>query len=137
VGDGPERAKLHGVVQANKLERHVVFLGPVKDVRLTLLAMDIFVLTSASETFSNAALEAMAMEKPVVLSTVGGATEMVFEGVNGYLYQSGNVTELVTILHRLIVDDETRQNMGRMARSVVAERFTLARMVDAYEDLAT
>jgi glycosyltransferase involved in cell wall biosynthesis len=138
VGGGPEHDKLQAMVRDKGLEHHVVLLGQVKDVRPALLAMDIFVLTSSSvETFSNAALEAMSMEKPVVLSNIGGAAEMVVEGMNGCLYPSGDIAKLVTVLRRLVADEAIRQMMGKMARAVVSERFSLARMTDAYENIVT
>ena len=68
AGDGPERNALRGMAADLGVAERVVFAGDLADVRPALLAMDVFVLTSkAVETFSNAALEAMAMARPVVL----------------------------------------------------------------------
>ena len=133
AGDGPERMNLERLIQSKQLGDKVFLLGEVRDVRPVLAMTDVFVMTSASETFSNAALEAMSMGKPVVMSNVGGTQEMVTNGHNGYLYKKGNVDELVGILRKLMRDLEIRRRLADNARSSVLEKFTFSRMVDAYE----
>jgi glycosyltransferase involved in cell wall biosynthesis len=134
VGDGPERAALERLAQATGLAEHIRFVGEMSDVRQALYAMDVFALTSIkSETFSNAALEAMAMARPVVLSQLGGAAEMVDPGRTGYLYPVGDVEGLTAYLRRLAEDTEHRRKLGREARQRVLERFAFERMIDGYE----
>lgn len=137
VGDGVERDPLQGMVASLGLQDRIVFAGELADVRPALLAMDVFVLTSkAVETFSNAALEAMAMGRPVVLSDVGGAREMVVEGRNGYVYPKGDVERLAQILKLLDDRPDLRNALGDAGRAMVEERFSFSRMVDEYERLA-
>ena len=132
VGEGRTRPDIQQLVAAKGLQGRVTFIGSQDDVRDALAAMDIFVLASTSvETFSNAALEAMAMEKAVILSRVGGAAEMVGEGENGILYESGNVEELVSAV-KLLSDGTTRDRYARNARARVCELFTLERMAASY-----
>lgn len=134
VGEGRTRPEIQQLVAAKGLQERVTFLGPQHDVREALAAMDIFVLASTSvETFSNAALEAMAMQKAVVLSRIGGAAEMIGEGENGILYEAGNVEELVAAV-KLLSDSTTRDRYARNARARVCDLFTLERMARAYED---
>jgi len=134
VGDGPERAALERQAKEAGLEDHLIFLGERSDVRPALYAMDVFALTSVkSETFSNAALEAMAMQRPVVLLRLGGAAEMVAEGCSGFLYPVGDVARLMQILRRLVEKPALRRDVGRAARKRVLEHFEFERMVDAYE----
>jgi glycosyltransferase involved in cell wall biosynthesis len=98
--------------------------------------MDVFVLPSlAVETFSNAALEAMAMERPVVLSDIGGATEMVTHGQNGYVFHKGDDSTLERILTALNNSPDLRRDVGRAGRATVEARFSFQRMADAYERL--
>ncbi|HEX5513019.1 MAG TPA: glycosyltransferase family 4 protein [Gammaproteobacteria bacterium] len=134
VGGGPERAALERLARTTGLAEHIRFVGEMSDVRQALYAMDVFALTSVkSETFSNAALEAMAMARPVVLSQLGGAAEMVDAGRSGYLYQVGDVDGLIAHLRRLAEDAEHRRELGREARQRVLARFTFERMIDGYE----
>jgi glycosyltransferase involved in cell wall biosynthesis len=90
------------------------------------------VFTSHSETFSIAALEAMAMAKPVVMTDVGGASEQVVPGETGYLFRRGDTAALAGHLVQL-ADPATRRQMGQRACSTVSEKFSLGVMVGAYE----
>ena len=68
------------------MEEYIKFTGPIKDVRPFYWASNLFTLSSTSvETFSLAALEAMACGLASVLTRIGGADEMIVEGLNGYL----------------------------------------------------
>ncbi len=136
VGNGPEHGPLTERVAQLGLSDDVCFLGECHDVRGALYAMDIFVLTSVSvETFSNAALEAMAMSLPVVLSDIGGATEMVEENLNGLLYSVGQASELAARLRYLLDNPDERRRMGEAGRQIVLERFSFERMLKQYEEL--
>jgi glycosyltransferase involved in cell wall biosynthesis len=111
--------------------------GEFEDVRPVLAAIDIFVLPSvAVESFSNSALEAMAMGRPVILSDIGGAREMIDDGVEGYVVSP---TELAARLPALIAalhgDTRRRLQMGLAARVRVIERFSMASMSAAYRGL--
>ena len=84
------------------------------------------------ETFSLAALEAMALGRPVVHSDIGGAAEMIEPGENGFLFPVGDTEALVDRLARLL-DRVDRERMGRRARETVRTRFSEHAMVDRYE----
>jgi glycosyltransferase involved in cell wall biosynthesis len=105
------------------------------DVRPQIAEMDVFVLTSITETFSNAALEAMAMGCPVVMSRVGGASEMIVNGYNGFLYESGRPDALARTRAGLAADTETRRRLSGNARTIATTRFGFAYMVEKYEML--
>ena len=105
------------------------------DVRPLLAACDTVALCStAVETFSLAALEAMALGRPVVLSDIGGAAEMVRPGVEGFLFPAGDTAALVGRLAAL-ADADVRSPMGAAARETVLARFSEDAMVERYEAL--
>ena len=135
VGGGEKELALKKKAADAGVSDFIRFPGEMHDVRSALAAMDVFVLTSLSETFSNAALEAMAMGRPVVLSDVGGAREMVWEGVNGHLYPPSDIVHLTSILGKLAADSHALRRMGEEARRTIVERFSFSRMVDEYEAL--
>jgi glycosyltransferase involved in cell wall biosynthesis len=132
VGDGPRRPMVETVVQNCGLREDVFFAGLQKDVRPYLRLMDCFVISSNQETFSLAALEAMAAGKPLLMTDVGGAAEMLENGVNGYLFSPGAVDDLVEHVSNLI-DRGLIEEMGKNSRRIVTERFTLQKMVREYE----
>ena len=135
IGDGPMRAAVEARARALGLAGAVQITGYQRDVRAPLAACDVVALCSdAVETFSLAALEAMALERPVVHSETGGAAEMIQPGENGYLFPVRDTAALVERLARL-ESPAARQAMGRAARATVQARFSEAAMVDRYENL--
>jgi len=103
-------------------------------VRPLLAAADVIALCSTTETFSLAALEAMAIGRPVVLSEVGGAAEMVRPAREGFLFPVGDTRALVDRLTALHGAD-LRRRAGAAARETVEARFSERAMVDRYETL--
>ncbi len=97
--------------------------------------MDVFILPSSAEIFSNAALEAMAMARAVVLSDIGGAAEMVQHGKSGMLFPTGDIDTLASILADLHASPEMRRSLGIAARRRVLELFRFADMVSRYATL--
>jgi glycosyltransferase involved in cell wall biosynthesis len=105
------------------------------DVRPYIALCNVMVLPSHTiETFSIAALESMALGKPLVLSDVGGASEQVISGVNGFLFPAGDIQALTQHLETL--SKRTLQlEMGERAAALVRERFTLQRMLQSYSNM--
>jgi glycosyltransferase involved in cell wall biosynthesis len=137
VGDGTERPRIVEEIERQGLSGFVVLVGETRDVRPHLAQMDVFALTStAVETFSNAALEAMACGVPVVCSRIGGMEELISHG-GGMSYEPGNVPELTALLARLLSDDLERARLARAARHAAVEHFGWDRMVDRFVILAS
>jgi glycosyltransferase involved in cell wall biosynthesis len=135
IGDGEMRPAIEARARELGVADAVVITGFQTNVRPFLAAIDVAVLCStAVETFSLAALEAMALGKPVVLSEIGGAAEMVFPGHNGFLFPVGDTDALVDRLLRL-ADPVACRLMGDRARGVVEVFFSEKTMVDRYERL--
>ena len=137
AGDGPMREPLARRAAELGIADRVHFLGAVTDVRPVLSALDIFVLPStAVESFSNAALEAMSMGRPVILSDIGGAREMITGGVEGYVVSPTELAaRLPALLAALYADRRKRQQMGAAARSRAVNCFSQPAMVASYRGL--
>lgn len=129
VGDGPLRSELEDLCDRLGLNANVVFAGVRRDVARVLGAMDIFALTSRTECFPIAVLEAMASGLPVVSTNVGGIPEMVSDGVSGFLVPKGDAVGLANRLLDILTDPVTGQRMGHAARDRVASEFQLTRTV--------
>ena len=105
--------------------------GFLSDVRSAISICDVMVLVSHSETFSVAALEAMALGKPMIMSDIGGANEQVVEGVNGFLYPPKHIDALIERIRQMNAPCR-RKRMGAAARKMVIEHFSIERMIQQY-----
>jgi glycosyltransferase involved in cell wall biosynthesis len=134
IGDGPRRREIERQIAELQLTGHAVIAGHRTDVRPYIACCDVMTLTShAVETFSIAALESMALGKPMVLTRIGGAEEQVRHGTNGFLYERGDVAALAQLLRRLTAATD-RLSMGAVAARDVRERFTIQRMIERFSD---
>lgn len=134
IGDGGQRSTVEAHARRMNVAGYVTITGMRNDVRPYLAACDVVTLCSLTETFSLAALEAMATGRPLVLSDVGGAAEMISPGWNGLLFRVGDTDDYVNCLARL-ADRGSARRMGRNARHAVEQLFSAQTMTDRYEDL--
>jgi glycosyltransferase involved in cell wall biosynthesis len=134
IGDGEERAAIEARARALGVADRFVISGFQEDVRPFISACDVVALTSFTEAFSLAAIEAMALGRPVVHPAVGGAAEMIHSGHEGWLFPVGDTATLVDRLAAL-ADPVLRTRMGENARATVAARFSERTMVERYEQL--
>jgi glycosyltransferase involved in cell wall biosynthesis len=133
IGEGATRAAIEARARLRGVAGEVLITGVQEDVRPLLAACDVAALCSTRvETFSIAALEAMALARPVVHADLGGAAEMITSGHNGFLFPVGDTPALVERLAAL-AEAQLRNRMGAAARESVAERFAERAMVDRYE----
>lgn len=135
VGDGPERDYLKSRSAAQGLAGSVRFMGWRRDVARLLSVMDVFVLCSDSEGTSLALLEAMAASRPVVATAVGGTPAVLGHVLAGQLVPPRNLNKLVELLSAMLSDRERRDHVGRLARQVVVDSYTVDGMTRRYHDL--
>jgi glycosyltransferase involved in cell wall biosynthesis len=137
AGDGPMRDHLRRRAADLEVSDRVHFIGEIEDVRPVLGALDVFVLPSvAVESFSNAALEAMSMARPVILSDIGGAREMIDDGVEGYVVSATELqARLPALIAALYAEPRKRHQMGQAARERAVNCFSVAAMSAAYRNL--
>jgi glycosyltransferase involved in cell wall biosynthesis len=133
AGEGPERKSLQETTTRLGLEHEVCFMGFVADIPAFLAGIDIFVLPSLYEGLGVAALEAMAAEKAVVASRVGGLAEVISDGVTGFLVPPHAPKELGEAIASLLADPSVARAVGRRAAAHVREHFTLERMAAVNE----
>lgn len=129
-GRGAEELALRAQTRSLELGDRVQFLGFVPDVRAVLARADVFVMPSLSEGLGVAALEAMAMAKPAVVSDVGGLPELVVHGETGVVVPAGNASALADALLDLLGDRDKARLMGEAARKRALAIFDRPRMVE-------
>jgi glycosyltransferase involved in cell wall biosynthesis len=127
VGDGPNRQKLERA--AVDLGGRVRFLGHQADVWPLYFIADIFVLPSHSEGSPLVLLEAMAAQRPIVATAVGGTPETVEDELSAVLVPPHDTEQLAAALRRLSADSDRRARLGRSAVEALA-RFS----PEAYRD---
>ncbi len=117
------------------ISESITFLGKQTVISDVLATFDVFALASVSEGFSNAILEAMAFGLPVVVTDVGGARDVVVNGVNGFLVPPKNPELLASKIETLLEDQLERIHMGRRGAEVILEKFSINKMVSTYDEL--
>jgi len=135
VGDGPERPKAEWLAHNHGIEDHVTFVGKQNDMNELLAISDILLLPSELESFGLVALEAMACEVPVIATKVGGIPEVVQDGVEGFLYDVGDIDSMAEGCLRILENPEVRQTLGRAARDHANREFCASKIVLRYEEL--
>jgi len=135
VGDGPNRPQTEALARSLGVESRCHFVGYRREMRDWYGAFDAFCLTSANEGTPVAAIEALAAERPVVATRVGGTEAVVEEGISGYLVPAGDVAGLAARLAELARDPEGRAQLGRAGAARMRERYSSERMFEQVEEL--
>jgi len=117
------------------LDGHLYLLGQRDDMAEVLSAFDVFVLSSHDEGMSNAILEAMAMQLPVVATDVGGTNEVVQSGRTGLLVPARDPVPLAQAILRVLGAPAEATAMGQRGRAIAIERFSARAMVRQMEEL--
>jgi len=125
AGSGELRSQLEALTGQLGLTGNISFLGAIehRQVPELLRNVDIFVMPSIREGFGVAAVEAQAMEIPIVATKVGGVPEVVRDGITGILIEPRNPEQLATAILELIENPEKRKEMGREGRKYVLSHY--------------
>ncbi|GAK57263.1 putative glycosyl transferase, group 1 [Candidatus Vecturithrix granuli] len=137
------RDDLNGTLQRDvcerKLEQNIICTGIRRDIPELIAMLDVFLLPSLWEGFPMALLEAMAMKRPIVASSVGGIPEMIESGKTGLLIPPQNPEALARAVLFLLKHPEKAAEMGNAAYQRIQRDFYLqtqvARTEDIYEHL--
>jgi glycosyltransferase involved in cell wall biosynthesis len=121
VGDGSLRCDLQKMVNDLQISNKVVFTGtiPFFEVSKYHNMLSIAVFLSNSESFGVSVIEASACGKPVVVSNIGGLTEVVEDKITGFIVPPRNPEAAANAIERLIFNKELRDNMGKEGRKRV------------------
>ena len=135
VGDGPEKELYNKIISENGLTNNVIFLGQRDDVAHLLRLSDCFVMSSLTEGLSCSIIEAMAAGLPIIVTNVGGNSELVKDGENGYLVPVNDPIEFSDKISDLISDDNKRIEFGKKSFSLAKENYSLDAMLNNYIEL--
>ncbi len=135
VGDGALRALLQSQAAALGIGDAVRFLGDRSDVRELLQGFDLFALSSLSEGYSMALLEACASGLPIVATDVGGNREIVIDGRNGLLVPPARDDALAEAFATLLRDPAGAAAMGGAGRAWALREASVDTMARRYDAL--
>lgn len=133
VGEGDERSAIESEIIRLGLQQHVTLTGNRSDVSDLLAASDVFLMSSISEGIPLTIIEAMAAERPVVSTAVGGIPEMIDDGKTGLLAPAGDAKTLARQLQRLHQQPSLRRSIVEAAAESARRRFSLTGMLNQYE----
>ncbi len=134
VGDGPERHKVEAICRQLNTYDDIKFLGKVKSTEEILSCADLFLLTSETESFGLAALEAMASGVPVISTNSGGQPEVNKHGFSGFLSNVGNVDDMAKNAIHILSDEKILSDFKSNALKQ-AEKFDIRKILPEYEEL--
>jgi L-malate glycosyltransferase len=121
LGEGELREQLARQIRDYRLEKHVFLPGFRTDVIGCIKGFDLFVMSSVTEGLGTSLLDAMACSRASVATRAGG--------IPGVLVEPRDHAAMAREIVRLLKDDGLRRQMGEAARTRVAEKFTVERMV--------
>ncbi|MBX3295953.1 MAG: glycosyltransferase family 4 protein [Acidobacteria bacterium] len=134
VGEGPERKELERQIAKLSIAENVILTGWRKDALTIMAAADAVVQSTLQEAFSQVMCEAMWMEKPLVMTDVSGAADIIENGKNGLLVPKGDSGKLAGAVKELHADPEKRKRITEEARRRVEGKFTIDKMIKRYEE---
>jgi glycosyltransferase involved in cell wall biosynthesis len=136
VGDGPARADVKSLADELGISERVIFAGARADAAKIVGGFDFTILASEQEGLPNVVMESMVAGVPVVATAVGGSTELVHNGVDGWLVPPGDPVALAERMTELASDCALRRRLGAAARKAMAPYSTtaMARRVESVYD---
>jgi glycosyltransferase involved in cell wall biosynthesis len=131
-GTGPFLFRLEERVRRMGLQRQIIFLGHVTREKLVEVYQNatLHVIPSHYEGLPTVLLEAMSCAIPVVATDVGGNSDVISSGVNGFLIPPKSPEKLAEAVLALLCDVNLRQRVGRAARKTIEELYTWDRITD-------
>ncbi len=135
VGIGKMRHQLEEYANKLKVRDSIIFVEFLNDTRDFYREIDIFVFPSGSEGCSNAILEAMAYEKPVVAFNISSMPEMIDDGLTGFLVPYKDIKAMTEKVALLINNVSRRHEMGKLARLKISTKFDFDKNLKLLEEL--
>ena len=135
MGHEPKGDTLAQEVRRRGLEDKVIMPGLREDIPEILASLDVFVLSSLREGVPQGVAQALAMERPVVATDVGGVPELIKHNQTGLLVPPANSETLAKAILELLEDREKAKKLGENGRRLVEEKFSQETMIERTENL--
>jgi colanic acid/amylovoran biosynthesis glycosyltransferase len=135
IGEGPDLHLIQYMISELGLESNVLLTGKVSsvEVKKLLLESDIFILPSLYEGIANAALEALALQLPLITTRSGGMEEVIENNENGIIAERFDANALAEAIKKLIQSQSLRQQISNESRSIIEKVFNLQNQIEIFE----
>ena len=134
IGDGPDRSTAEYLARKLGVADRIHFLGKQDNVNELLPCADLMLMPSEMESFGLAALEAMACSVPAIATRVGGVPELIEDGIDGCLFEVGDVEAMSRAAITLLSDPDKLDTMAKAARKKAQDHFCASGIITLYED---
>jgi len=134
AGEG-DRSRYKDLLDELQLEKKIIFLGRVEDVTALYLQSSVFVLPSRQEGMSNVLLEAMAIGMPCVVTNVSGSNDLVMNGIDGLLVESGDVDSLANAIVYMLKNNDDATKMGEAGRNTIEQNYEIRHIAERYKNI--
>ena len=145
LGDSQGRSsyetELHNLISKYKLVDKVRIIKPMNNMPLAYSFVNLVVSASIEpEAFGRISIEAQAMQKPILASSIGGSIETIIQGETGWLFKASSVEDLAENIYKISKKEKSEiEKIGLMGRKNVCENFTKTKMcrktLEIYESL--
>lgn len=130
VGDGNKKDELEELAEELNIKDMIIFTGERKDIPALLAAMDIFVLCSLKEGLGLSVVEAMAANKPVILTACGGLAEQITDGQEALLVPVADPYVLACKIFYLSREHELMKRLAEKGYNFAKDNFSMSKMVE-------
>jgi glycosyltransferase involved in cell wall biosynthesis len=135
IGDGNLKDELVKLAEDLQISDRVTFLGARSDIYEFLSAINVFVMPSLWEGQPIALLEALAIGKPCIATSVDGIPEVITNGVNGYLVKPKDIAGLTQSMSEAIDNPDCIQKFAKAGVSTITEKFLASNMAKAIANI--
>ncbi len=111
VGEGPLKKELESLATRLEVKNNIIFLGYIPKIEYVYPLFDVLTIPSISESFGLSAVEAQAMQLPVIASNVNGLNEVIINNHNGLLFKSKDSSDLAEVIKKLRTDKKLRKGL--------------------------
>lgn len=132
IGDGEDREKLMSLVRSKGMEREILFLGYHSDIQNIMSQLDFIVLTSLWEGFPLTPIEAFSVGKTIIATAIEGTSEIVQDGVNGYLVAPKDVETFAEKMSLLISNSKKREKLEHQAKICYKKHYSFENLKQKY-----
>lgn len=130
AGKGPLMDEVKKKITSLGMELDFILHGEISDVSSFLSDKHLFIHAAHSEGYPNVIMEAMACGKPIVTSDCGDVTNMIEQGVNGYIHEVDDIEGMINSCEQLIHNEEMLHSFAHYSRQIAEKKFDLDHLLE-------